>query len=95
MAEEYEIVADTGMTIQIDAPELLTAGHTAAFADAPLEEVKDVTRLHVEALNEALANVPTEQVRLHTCWGATRAPTTSIRASSRCCRLSTRPTSRG
>ncbi|ELY60817.1 cobalamin-independent methionine synthase II family protein [Natronococcus jeotgali] len=74
MAEEYELVADTGATIQIDAPELLTAGHTAAFADAPLEEVKDVTRLHVEALNEALSTVPAEQVRLHTCWGSYEGP---------------------
>ncbi|ELY92395.1 methionine synthase vitamin-B12 independent [Natrialba hulunbeirensis JCM 10989] len=74
MAEEYEIFAENGLTIQIDAPEFLTAGHTAAFADAPIDEVKDVTRLHVEALNEALENVPAEQVRLHTCWGSYEGP---------------------
>ncbi|MGA9399281.1 MAG: methionine synthase, partial [Haladaptatus sp.] len=32
------------------------------------------TRLHVEALNEALSNVPEEQVRLHTCWGSYEGP---------------------
>ncbi|WP_248897026.1 cobalamin-independent methionine synthase II family protein [Haloplanus halobius] len=74
MAEEYELVAETGMTLQIDAPELLTVGHTAAYADAPLDEVKAATRLHVEALNEALSNVPAEQVRLHTCWGSYEGP---------------------
>ncbi|WP_423747006.1 cobalamin-independent methionine synthase II family protein (plasmid) [Haladaptatus sp. SPP-AMP-3] len=74
MAEEYELVADAGMTLQIDAPELLTVGHTAAYADEPLEEVKAATRLHVEALNEALSNVPAEQVRLHTCWGSYEGP---------------------
>jgi len=74
MQEEYELVADAGFTLQIDAPELLTTGQTSAFADAPLDEIKDVTRLHVEALNEALANVPEEQVRLHTCWGSYEGP---------------------
>ncbi|MFC6905874.1 cobalamin-independent methionine synthase II family protein [Halalkalicoccus tibetensis] len=74
MAEEYELVAEAGMDIQIDAPELLTAGQTAAFADAPLEEVTEVTRLHVEALNEALSDIPEERVRLHTCWGSYEGP---------------------
>lgn len=74
MAEEYELIAETEMTLQIDAPELLTVGHTAAYTDAPLEEVKGATRLHVEALNSALANVPAEQVRLHTCWGSYEGP---------------------
>jgi len=74
MAQEYELVAETGMTLQIDAPELLTTGHTAAFVDEPLDEVKEITRLHVEALNEALSNIPAEQVRLHTCWGSYEGP---------------------
>jgi len=74
MAEEYELVADAGLTLQIDAPELLTIGHTAAYADAPLEEITEATRLHVQALNEALSNVPAEQVRLHTCWGSYEGP---------------------
>ena len=74
MAEEYELVADAGLTLQIDAPELLTVGHTAAYADAPLEEITEATRLHVQALNEALSNVPAEQVRLHTCWGSYEGP---------------------
>ncbi|MFD1633113.1 cobalamin-independent methionine synthase II family protein [Haloplanus ruber] len=74
MAEEYERIAEHGMTLQIDAPELLTVGHTAAYADEPLDEIKAATRLHVEALNEALSNVPAEQVRLHTCWGSYEGP---------------------
>ncbi|MFC7068691.1 cobalamin-independent methionine synthase II family protein [Halobaculum lipolyticum] len=74
MAEEYELVADAGFTLQIDAPELLTVGHTAAYADEPLSAARDATRLHVDALNEALSNVPAEQVRLHTCWGSYEGP---------------------
>ncbi|RKD89122.1 5-methyltetrahydropteroyltriglutamate--homocysteine methyltransferase [Halopiger aswanensis] len=74
MAEEYERIADAGLTIQIDAPEFLTTGQTAAYADAPLDEIKEITQLHVEALNEALENVPADQVRLHTCWGSYEGP---------------------
>ncbi|WP_144797880.1 cobalamin-independent methionine synthase II family protein [Halorubrum depositum] len=74
MAEEYETVADAGFTLQIDAPELLTVGHTAAYADEPLEEVKGATRLHVQAINEALSGIPEERVRLHTCWGSYEGP---------------------
>ncbi|SEW30215.1 cobalamin-independent methionine synthase II family protein [Natrinema salifodinae] len=74
MREEYELLAETGATLQIDAPELLTIGQTAAYADESLEDIKNATRLHVEALNEALENVPAEQVRLHTCWGSYEGP---------------------
>jgi 5-methyltetrahydropteroyltriglutamate--homocysteine methyltransferase len=74
MAEEYELVAEAGIPLQIDAPDLLTTSQTAAFADASLGEVKEVTRRHVEVLNEALENVPAEQIRLHTCWGSYEGP---------------------
>ena len=74
MREEYELVADAGLTLQIDAPELLTVGQTEAYADESLDEIKEATSLHVEALNEALSNVPAEQVRLHTCWGSYEGP---------------------
>lgn len=74
MQEEYELIADAGFTLQIDAPELLTAGQTEAFKDAPIEDVRQATRRHVEVLNDALENVPAEQVRLHTCWGSYEGP---------------------
>lgn len=74
MREEYEIVADAGFTLQIDAPELLTIGQTTPYQDASPDELREATRLHVEALNDALANVPDEQVRLHTCWGSYEGP---------------------
>lgn len=74
MAEEYQIFADTGATIQIDAPDLLATGHSHLFADNTVEEFRDVVELHVDALNEALSGIPEEQVRLHTCWGSYEGP---------------------
>ena len=74
MQTEYEIVADAGFTLQIDAPELLTIGQTTAYQDASPAELREATRQHVEVLNDALENVPAEQVRLHTCWGSYEGP---------------------
>ena len=74
MAEEYRIFAETGATIQIDAPDLLATGHTQLYADKDVEEFRDIVSLHVQALNEALSGIPEEQVRLHTCWGSYEGP---------------------
>ncbi|MEF8800796.1 MAG: cobalamin-independent methionine synthase II family protein [Halolamina sp.] len=74
MAEEYQLLADTGATLQIDAPDLLATGHTQLYADKPVDEFRDIVSLHVDALNEALSGIPAEQVRLHTCWGSYEGP---------------------
>ncbi|MFB6104922.1 MAG: methionine synthase [Halobacteriaceae archaeon] len=70
---EYELVADTGVTLQIDAPALIAAGHRN-FVDAPTEDWLAFAELHVDAINHALENVPSDQVRLHTCWGSYEGP---------------------
>ncbi|MBP1986535.1 cobalamin-independent methionine synthase II family protein [Halolamina salifodinae] len=74
MAEEYQLYADTGATIQIDAPDLLATGHSHLFADNSVEEFRGIVEMHVDALNEALSGIPEEQVRLHTCWGSYEGP---------------------
>jgi len=73
LKEEYELIADTGAVLQLDAPELLATGHRG-FDDEPFEKLRAVVRLHVEALNEAVENIPAEQIRLHTCWGSYEGP---------------------
>jgi 5-methyltetrahydropteroyltriglutamate--homocysteine methyltransferase len=70
---EYELVADSGAILQIDAPDLLGGRHLK-FKDHSDEEFVDIARTHIEALNQALANVPDEQVRMHTCWGNYEGP---------------------
>ena len=70
---EYELVAESGATLQIDAPDLLGGRHLA-FADRTDAEFVDIARAHVEALNRALTNVPAEQVRIHVCWGNYEGP---------------------
>ena len=49
-------------------------GRHIQFADLSLEEFRKMARLHVEALDHALAEVPPDQVRMHLCWGNYEGP---------------------
>lgn len=71
--EEYELIAETGATLQIDAPDLLGGRHLK-FKDRSDEEFVEIVKLHIDALNSALENVPRDQVRIHTCWGNYEGP---------------------
>jgi 5-methyltetrahydropteroyltriglutamate--homocysteine methyltransferase len=73
LREEYRIVAESGATLQIDAPDLLGGRHLK-FKDQSEAAFVETARRHVEALNEALADVPADRVRIHTCWGNYEGP---------------------
>jgi 5-methyltetrahydropteroyltriglutamate--homocysteine methyltransferase len=73
MRHEYETVADGGIVLQIDCPDLAMGRHIQ-YADLSLEEFRKRARMHVEALNHALANIAPERLRLHLCWGNYEGP---------------------
>ena len=73
MRHEYETVAKAGFVLQIDCPDLAMGRHIQ-YAKLTVEEFKRAARLHIEALNHALANVPPEQARVHLCWGNYEGP---------------------
>jgi 5-methyltetrahydropteroyltriglutamate--homocysteine methyltransferase len=73
MREEYEAIAAAGIVLQIDCPDLAMAHHTG-FQDLSEEQFLRRAHFHVEALNEALRNVPAEQLRMHVCWGNYEGP---------------------
>jgi 5-methyltetrahydropteroyltriglutamate--homocysteine methyltransferase len=73
MRHEYEIVAQAGLVLQVDCPDLAMGRHIQ-FAGASLEEFRNMARLHVETLNHALANIPPDQLRMHLCWGNYEGP---------------------
>ena len=73
MRPEYEAVARAGFDLQVDCPDLGMGRHIQ-FADLSLDEFRTMARLHVEALNHALANVSPERSRLHLCWGNYEGP---------------------
>jgi 5-methyltetrahydropteroyltriglutamate--homocysteine methyltransferase len=73
MRHEYETVAKGGFVLQIDCPDLAMGRHIQ-YAALSVEEFRKAARLHIEALNVALANVPAEQARVHLCWGNYEGP---------------------
>mmetsp|Transcript_46623 Transcript_46623/g.133397 ORF Transcript_46623/g.133397 Transcript_46623/m.133397 type:complete len:417 (+) Transcript_46623:95-1345(+) len=68
MKTEYERIAAAGFSLQVDCPDLAMGRHTA-FKEQSVEEFKKTAQLHVDVMNEALANIPAEQCRVHVCWG--------------------------
>ena len=73
MRHEYETVARSGFVLQIDCPDLAMGRHIQ-YAGLSTEEFRKAARLHIEALNHALANVPADQARVHLCWGNYEGP---------------------
>jgi 5-methyltetrahydropteroyltriglutamate--homocysteine methyltransferase len=73
MRHEYETVARAGFILQLDCPDLAMGRHIQ-FAGLALEEFRRMARLHLAALDHAVANIPPEQLRLHLCWGNYEGP---------------------
>ncbi len=73
MRHEYETVARAGFVLQLDCPDLAMGRHIQ-FAGLSLEEFRKMARLHIAALDHAVANIPPEQLRLHLCWGNYEGP---------------------
>jgi 5-methyltetrahydropteroyltriglutamate--homocysteine methyltransferase len=73
MRQEYRLIVDAGLILQLDCPDLAMARHTG-FQDLSEAEFVKRAQLHVEAMNAALEGVPAERVRLHVCWGNYEGP---------------------
>jgi 5-methyltetrahydropteroyltriglutamate--homocysteine methyltransferase len=75
MREEYELIANSGLILQVDCPDLGMGRHIT-FRDADDDEFLRNAAIQVEALNHALADIPADRVRLHICWGNYEGPHT-------------------
>lgn len=75
MRPEYEMIVAAGFNLQLDSPDLGLGRHMM-FKDKTDEEYRTLARLHVEALNHAVANIPADHMRLHVCWGNYEGPHT-------------------
>ena len=73
MKVEYEGIAKAGFLVQIDSPDLALGRHVL-FKDKTDREFVSIVELHIEALNQALENIPSQQLRLHVCWGNYQGP---------------------
>ena len=73
MKQEYRMIVDAGLILQLDCPDLAMARHTG-FQDLSEAEFVKRAELHVEAMNAALEGIAAEQVRMHVCWGNYEGP---------------------
>jgi len=68
LKKEYEYIVSRGHMLQIDAPDLALE-RQIMFLDQPIEVFQKRMEVHIEALNNALENIPRDKTRMHVCWG--------------------------
>ena len=69
--KEYRAIADAGLLIQVDDPFLPDIFFEPGLDDA---QKKRRAQIYVDASNRALAGIPAEKVRFHTCYGINEGP---------------------
>jgi 5-methyltetrahydropteroyltriglutamate--homocysteine methyltransferase len=69
---EYKAITDAGLNLQIDDPDLPDGWQM--FPDMGVEDYRKYATLRADAINHALRDIPTEQIRLHVCWGSGLGP---------------------
>jgi 5-methyltetrahydropteroyltriglutamate--homocysteine methyltransferase len=70
---EYEAIVRNGFLLQLDCPDLALERHLT-YNDRPLSDFLGFVEQVIEAINEAIVNVPRDRVRLHVCWGNYEGP---------------------
>ena len=73
MRPEYEAIVDAGYLLQLDSPDLGLGRHTL-FKDKDDKAYVELASLHVDVLNDAVRNIPSDKMRLHVCWGNYEGP---------------------
>jgi 5-methyltetrahydropteroyltriglutamate--homocysteine methyltransferase len=73
MKEEYETIVASGLLLQLDCPDLALSRHML-FNDISDKEFVKIAQMHVDALNHALQNIPSDRTRIHICWGNYEGP---------------------
>ena len=73
MKDEYNAIADAGLILQLDCPDLAMT-RVSQFSHLSVDEFKQIVEMHVEVINYALHDIDPERMRLHVCWGNTEGP---------------------
>lgn len=68
LRHEYEAIANAGIILQVDCPDLAMGRHTQ-FRERDLHGFRQAMELNIAALNHATANIAPEKLRMHMCWG--------------------------
>jgi len=75
MREEYQAIVDAGFVLQIDDPFLVT--YYITRPDLDIAECRKWAEVRVEALNAAIAGIPADRIRFHTCYSVNMGPRTN------------------
>src|SRR5207302_2046535 len=75
MRKEYALIVGRGFVLQLDCPDLAME-RARFFQDEPLDGFLRAVALHIDAINEAIAGLPADRIRLHLCWGNYDGPHT-------------------
>jgi len=73
MRNEYRAIAEAGLILQIDAPDL-AMDRTMFYRDQSDAEFAKTCELHVAMINRGIEGIPRERVRLHVCYGNWEGP---------------------
>ena len=73
LKHEYRRIVEHGFLLQIDSPDL-GMERAGFYQESSLAEFIAAMEMHIAALNEAIAGIPPERVRLHACWGNRDGP---------------------
>ena len=72
LGQEWKAIADAGLIVQIDEPQLATTWEF--FPDWTIEDTRAYLEKAIEVINHGLRGVPRENARLHFCWGSGHRP---------------------
>ena len=72
---EYEEIVRAGFLLQIDCPDLAMGRHSR-FKHMDEAQFLRCAEINVDALNEALTDIPADRMRIHVCWGNYEGPHT-------------------
>ncbi len=73
MRNEYQAIHQAGLILQIDAPDL-AMDRTMMYRDLDDAGFVKAVQRHVAAINDGIAGIPRERVRLHVCYGNWEGP---------------------
>src|SRR2546427_8111297 len=75
MRKDQELIDSRGFVLHLVCPDLAME-RPRFFQDEPLDRFLAAVALHVDAINEAVKNIPADRIRLHLCWGNYAGPHT-------------------
>jgi 5-methyltetrahydropteroyltriglutamate--homocysteine methyltransferase len=73
MKNEYQAIHKAGLLLQIDAPDL-AMDRTMLYRDLDDKGFVKAVERHIAAINDGIAGIPRDRVRLHVCYGNWEGP---------------------